>query len=374
MLREVAMEQLLSVAMFLFPPFAALTVQGYLQRGHAGRKKKAVYFILYFVLINLLVTAVAYIRGVHGIRLMGMTRSFKLKYLGLGCAAGTVLAFLGSALSGNLALRRRRQGHRFFVIRFLQDVRKYLPYAVRSARADLRTEVTNSYLDWMWWLIEPFCTMLIYTFIFGVVFHAAEPYFPVFIFIGLTMWEFFARTVTGSVNVVRGSREIITRIYMPKYILLLSRMFVNAFKMLVSFLVIFGMMVFFRVPFPRHIFGGIPVLAVLFLFSFGVGSIMMHYGVYVSDLSYITGIVLKMLMYLTGTFYSVAKRIPAPYGEMLEKYNPIAFLISSMRNTLLYGTAPSYRPLLLWGAASVGLILLGVFIVYSNENAYVKVI
>ena len=74
-----------------------------------------------------------------------------------------------------------------YLLRFGTDVQKYFEYAIRSARADLRSEVANAYLDWLWWLIEPFCMMLIYALIFGVVFKASEPYFPVFIFSGLAM-------------------------------------------------------------------------------------------------------------------------------------------------------------------------------------------
>jgi len=68
-------------------------------------------------------------------------------------------------------------------------------------------------------------------------------------------------------------------------------MFVNGFKMMVSFGVVLGMMVVFRVSVSWNILYAIPVIIVLFLFTFGVGTIMMHYGVYVSDQGYITGIV-----------------------------------------------------------------------------------
>jgi teichoic acid transport system permease protein len=222
--------------------------------------------------------------------------------------------------------------------------------------------------------MEPMCMMLIYTIIFGVVFNASEKYFPVFIFIGLTMWSFFSKGVTASVTIVRANKSIITRVYMPKYILLLSRMFVNAFKMMVSFGVIVVMMIFYHIHITRHVLYVIPLLIVLFMFTFGVGTILMHYGVYVNDLSYIIGIVLSMLMYFTGTFYSVSKRIPAPYGSILEKANPLAFLISGMRNALLYGRHVSIRFLTLWGLASIIIIAIGVSIVYKNENSYVKVI
>ena len=100
----------------------------------------------------------------------------------------------------------------------------------------------------------------------------------------------------------------------------------------------------------------------------------MHYGVYVNDLGYITGIVLTMLMYMTGVFYNVAKRIPQPYGILLEKCNPIAFLISTMRNVLLYGEKPEWLGLLFWGLVAAVVSLAGVVTIYHNENAYVKVI
>lgn len=365
------MEILTGIGMFCIPPLFALVIHNYLRHGEMTGKRKVVFYMVYFCVINLFSLGISCLRGVKGIVFADMTMTYKIKYTGLGIVCGFVMPFPVCLLTEDVITFG---GIKRYSVRFVRDIRKYLPYAVRSAKADLRSEVSNSYLDWMWWLIEPFCMMLIYTLIFGVVFHASERYFPVFIFIGITMWGFFSRSVSGSVNTVRGSKGIITKIYMPKYILLLSRMFVNGFKMMVSFGVVLMMMLFFRVHVNWSILYAFPIILVLFLFTFGIGTIMMHYGVYVSDLGYITGIVLSMLMYFTGTFYDVAKRIPRPFGEMLVKLNPVAFLISSMRGVMLYGTAPLAGMLLLWGGISVILIALGAFTIYSNENAYVKII
>ena len=226
----------------------------------------------------------------------------------------------------------------------------------------------------MWWLIEPICMMLIYTIMFGIVFDASEQYFPIFIFIGITMWSFFTRGITGSVEMVRNNKGIITKVYLPKYILLFSRLLVIGFKMFVSFLVIAVMLLVFQVKVTFNALGLLPIIIVLFLFTFGIGSILMHYGVYVNDLSYITGILLTMMMYLTGTFYDVAKRIPDPFGKILENLNPVAFLIAEMRNTVLYGQVLDWKILFLWAGVSFFLIWIGTFIIYRNENSYVKVI
>ena len=41
-----------------------------------------------------------------------------------------------------------------------------------ASKSQLRSEVANSYLDWVWWILEPFCNMLVYTIIFGYIFNA----------------------------------------------------------------------------------------------------------------------------------------------------------------------------------------------------------
>lgn len=327
----------------------------------------------YFFFLNTLTIAVSSYRGIDMSRWNPFTTtvSFRVKYIAFSMLIGVCMAWIVCGfLNKGITMAEIRR----YTIRFFCDMKKYFSYAVRAAKADLKAEVSNSFLDWLWWLIEPFCMMLIYTVMFGIVFDAAEQYFPIFIFIGITMWSFFTRGITGSVEMVRANRGIVTRIYLPKYILLFSKLLVNGFKMLVSFAVIAVMLVVFRVKITGNILAMLPILAVLFLITFGIGSILMHYGVYVNDLSYITGILLTMMMYLTGTFYDIAKRIPEPFGPILEKSNPIAFLIAEMRNVALYGQVLDWRRLLAWCAASVLFVWIGVVIIYRNENSYVKVI
>ncbi len=357
--------------MFIIPALVAWIIHNYLTHGEMSGKRKAVVFLLYLVVMNIIVFGISYIRGVKQINFSNMTDSYKLKYLGLGSILGFIIPFFVClVIEDKVTLG----GFRRYTNKFIGDLKKYFAYAIRAAKSDLNAEVKGSFLDWLWWMIEPLCTMAIYALIFGVVFKASEDYFPAFIFIGITMWSFFSRSVSGAVNTVRNNKHIITKVYMPKYILLLSKMFVNGFKMLVSFGVTVLLMIFLKVPFNISVVNFIPIILVLFLFTFGVGCMMMHYGVYVNDLSYITGIVLNMLMYLTGTFYNVGTRVPKPFGPILNTCNPVAFLIKSMRDALLYATSPDWGMLAVWFLISCVLIALGAYTIYHNENAYVKVI
>lgn len=355
----------------IFPTMIASRLHSYFCHNNLKRSRRFLFAIIYFIVLNYVVYKL--ITGCNdGIfDLCAVSNSSNIRILLTVCNLAFELPLIMCLLfEKNVTFEKLK----YYIMRFIADMKGYFNYSLQSAKADLKSEVANAYLDWLWWIIEPFCMMMIYTLIFGIVFNASEEYFPIFIFSGLAMWSFFQRGISVSVNVVRNNKAIITKVYLPKFILLLSRNFVNGFKMIVSFGIVIVMMVVFKVKLSWNFLYVIPVFLIFFLLTFGMGTLLMHFGVYVNDLSYIIGIVLSMLMYFTGTFYSVGKRIPAPFGEILEELNPIAFCIASMRRSLLYCEAVSLKMIILWGNIGVALICIGVYVVYRNENAYVKVI
>lgn len=259
-------------------------------------------------------------------------------------------------------------------MRFWKDLRKYFHYILFAAKSQLRSEVANSYLDWIWWVLEPFCNMIVYTIIFGYVFHATEQYFPIFIFIGISMWGFFSKTLNASVKLIKNNKSVVTKVYIPKQMLLIKLMFVNAFKMSLAFVIIFLMMLAYRVPVNICLLYVFPALLTLFVLTYGISCFFMHFGVYVEDLAYIVTILLNMMMYFTGIFYSIEKRVPQPFGHILTLYNPVACLITVMRNALLYRVGSAEIPLLIWFIISLIIAIAGTQVIYKNENSYVKVI
>lgn len=258
--------------------------------------------------------------------------------------------------------------------KFFSNIKKYYKYAIRSAKAELKSEVADSYLNWLWWIIEPFCFMLIYVFVFGVVFTNKTPYFASFVFIGLTCWEFFNRMINGSVSLIQHNRDLVTKVYIPKYILLLAKSFTYLFKMGISLLITFGLMLFQGVPLSFHMLFIIPILIILYLLSFGIGMILMNYGVTVNDLGNFTNILLRMVFYLSGVFYNISERLGGKIEFILLKANPVAFIMNEMRKALLQNVCPSFWGLLFWFTVSISLCAIGVHIIHKNENSYAKVI
>ena len=125
------------------------------------------------------------------------------------------------------------------------------------------------------------------------------------------MWDFFNRMINQSVRIVKTNKPIVSKVYLPKYILVLTKIWVNSFKMMISFGIVILMMIFYRVPLTFKVIYTIPTLLLLLLFTFACSIWLLHYGVFVEDLSNVVMIALRMLFYLTGIFYNVGTRIPA---------------------------------------------------------------
>jgi teichoic acid transport system permease protein len=259
-------------------------------------------------------------------------------------------------------------------VRFFRDLKKYHRYITYSAGAILRSEVAGSYLSWAWWVLDPLLFMLVYTFVAQVVFRTRIQYFPIFVFIGLAVWNFFEKNLVQSVSLLKANRGIITRVYLPKQILLLQRMAVNGVKMLITFLLILGMMLLFGVDFTWQILWLLPHLALLFLLVFAAGSWCLHLGVFVEDLQNVSTVLLKLMFYFSGVFYDITTMVPAPYNRWLITLNPVALVMQGCRGAILYRTGPDWGYLLGWTAVALLAAAGGTAMVYRYENSYGKVL
>lgn len=261
--------------------------------------------------------------------------------------------------------------------RFFRDIKKYNPYALYSAKAELKSSVADSYLNWLWWILDPILFMLVYSFLAMIVFNSREDHFSVFVFIGLTAWDFFNRNITNSVKLVKGNRSTVIKIYIPKYTLVLSKMYINAFKMLISFGIVVVAMIFSRISVGWNILYLPLILLVLFVITFGFSLFFMHFGVFIEDLSNVVTVILRLLFYVSGVFYSISDKLAdfsRPVALLLSYGNPIALVITSLRNIMIYNQAPNVPALLIWLVAGVLVSVLGVHIIYKYENSYTKVI
>ena len=69
--------------------------------------------------------------------------------------------------------------------KFVKDITDYGQYMVYAAQTDLKAEVANSYLNRLWWLLEPFFNMIVYVIVFGQVMGNSIKNYATFIYLSL---------------------------------------------------------------------------------------------------------------------------------------------------------------------------------------------
>lgn len=241
-----------------------------------------------------------------------------------------------------------------------------------SAKANLKADVAGSYLNWFWWVLEPLGMMAMYAIIFGWLFQSNIEYFPIFIFSGNMLWGYFNKVCTSSVSLIRSNETLVSKIYVPKYILLIVEMLIEGFKMLIEIGLVALLMICFRVPLTFNIIWGIPILAVLIVNVFGFGMLLLNLGVYIDDLAHAMKIVMMVWMYFSGIFYDMETMIPQPYSGLLLMFNGPAFFIDSFRKAVVYGIGPNIKELIIWFIVGIVVSAIGIKVVNKNENDYVK--
>ncbi len=251
---------------------------------------------------------------------------------------------------------------------------KYKEYIIYSAKAQLKAELARSRIGWIWWILEPTMYMFIYFFVFTVIFQRQTEYVGAMINIGLQYWTFFSHCLLASTGLIRKNYSVLSKVYIPKYILVLSTMLVNLFKMMFAALPVALILCWYHVHLTWAALQVIPVTLIFFLVVFAVCCIVMHIGVYFQDVERIVPIIVRMLFFLSGVFYPIDEKLGEKLAEYMLRLNPFGAVITDVRGALLYGTSCHWTQIGTHALVFLLLAVIGVMLVQKKESQYIKVV
>ena len=256
---------------------------------------------------------------------------------------------------------------------FIRKFKKYNPFALYSAKAELKSEVSNSYLTWIWWILDPLLFMLVYVFMVDIIFKSNEEKLPVFVMSGLLLWNFFNKNVMLSVKIIIGNKSIISQKYIPKYMLVIQKIYVNFIKFLISIGILIILAIFYKVQLSFNIIYSIPLLILLLIISFGISNVFAHFGVFIEDLANIVQVLLRLIFYLSGIFYSISDKLPSNLYNIFIKVNPMAYIIEDFRNIFMYQKTLDIKLYFYWLFIAIIISVLSIKLINKHENSYAKV-
>jgi ABC-2 type transport system permease protein len=97
--------------------------------------------------------------------------------------------------------------------------RELLVYLVRT---EIKVKYKNSVLGIIWSMIAPAMTLAIYFFVFQIILGNHIPYFVIFLFAGLLLWNLFQLGVQTGTGVVVSNSGIVKKVSFPREILSLA--------------------------------------------------------------------------------------------------------------------------------------------------------
>ena len=80
-------------------------------------------------------------------------------------------------------------------------------------------------------------------------------------------------------------------------------------------------MIIFKVPVTINFLWFLPILLILYLITFGISCILLHYGIFVEDLANVTSLALRLVFYMSGIFYNLATKVPEPFNLFFKIYH-----------------------------------------------------
>jgi lipopolysaccharide transport system permease protein len=210
------------------------------------------------------------------------------------------------------------------------------------------TEIKNRYqntaLGFFWSILSPLMLAFILYFVFRHIFSTDQNY-AVNLVVGIMVWRFFSNGTTMCLNSIVSKSNLVTKVYIPRYILVLSTVLANVFTSFLEILIL--------LPIIFVLNGRLPVTAALFPLFFilyfwlvyGIGLALAAFYVYFRDLSHIWEVLVNILFYCSPIIYPIT----AVPGELVPFYilNPMTQIIIIYRDVMVAGVLPSINSILI---------------------------
>jgi ABC-2 type transport system permease protein len=257
----------------------------------------------------------------------------------------------------------------FHVLAPVTEVWNHRSIVMNLTQRELKAKYKKSVLGWLWSLLNPASTLLIYSVVFGVFLKVVPPVagngelknYAVYLFTALVVWNFFNAAVVGSMEGMVGAGPLIRKVYLPPECIPLSVVLAAVLQTVIEAGLLVAVMI--AVGNVSLTFLLFPVLLVLLmLFSTGVGLVVAMMNVYYRDVRYLVTIALLFLFYATPIIYTI-DLIPEehwglPMRDIVEA-NPLTQFVEAARSIFYLLEVPALDTWAYLVAVAVGSLALG---------------
>lgn len=238
----------------------------------------------------------------------------------------------------------------------------------------IRARYQQSVLGWLWAIIQPAATVVVFTVIFTyfVPIDTGEIPYPIFSYVAVIPWTFLAASLSDMTTSIVGNMNLVTKIYFPREALTVAALLSRLMDLGISVALLVILILIYQVPiFPLGWLFLPLILLIQIALILGCGLLAAAMNVFYRDVGSILPLGIQLWFYASPIIYPVTM-VP----EQLRPFyflNPMAGILEAYRAVLLYQTMPG-NYLLYSGVISLVVFLIGYWFFKRVEYLFADII
>jgi len=237
---------------------------------------------------------------------------------------------------------------------------------------ELKVRYKQTLLGMVWAMFTPLAMMFIFTFVFSRVTKISTgdiPY-PLFAYCGLLPWTFFAGSLSAATSSLSGNAGLITKIYFPREVFPLSIIFSKLVDFFIASLILFGLMLFYKMPFHSTILLAPLVFVIQLILMIGLSFLLSVGNLFFRDVRYVFDVVIMLWMFATSVVYPI--NVASPAMQKILMLNPMTAILNVYRLLILKGEIHQAGQLLPAAAVSIVIFFIGIILFRKTEHLFAE--
>jgi len=203
-------------------------------------------------------------------------------------------------------------------------------------RTDFKLRYQGSVLGYAWSLLRPLLIFVILYVVFVKFLKvgAGTPHYAQYLLFGIVIWNFFAEMTMQSLGSIVGRGDLIRKIRIPRWIIVISSSLSAVINLLLNLVIITIFMIIGHIE-PSSIVILLPLLlGEVYLFALGISFFLSAAFVKYRDVSYIWEVCMQAGFYLTPILYPLSRITNVTFQKLL-LLNPMAQALQDARYVLI---------------------------------------
>ncbi|MHA6967423.1 ABC transporter permease [Glutamicibacter bergerei] len=265
-----------------------------------------------------------------------------------------------------------RVGARPSLVDYLKQTWSRREFIYELAKARVQSQNDRNRLGMLWEVLKPTFNALMYGFIFGILQGGAKgPDFPVYVVIGVFLFEFFTSSMSGGAKSITGNTALVQSLAFPRLALPVAQVTQGILTLMPMLVVMFIYAMILGTTPKWTWFVVIPLVVLFSVFNMGIALICARITVHVRDFTNILPLIGRVLFFTSGVLFSVDRILNQwPWMVTAFDYHPLYQTLQIARAMIMDNAV--YEPRAWWvvGIWAFATLAFGLVYFWKAEERY----